>query len=66
METFKVEVSTSRNRKSSYNAKHTIEGNETQARLLYAGINIGNGYRKRLRVIDAAGKARVLDKQTSN
>jgi len=34
--------------KSGYKDRFRIQGNLTQAVLLYNGINIGNGYKKRL------------------
>lgn len=35
-------------KKSRYTIKYQVE-KEAQARLLYAGLNIGNGFKKRLR-----------------
>jgi hypothetical protein len=36
--------------KGSYKTRYKIVGNLSQAVLLYTGINIGNGYKKRLYV----------------
>lgn len=37
-----------KDKKDAYVNRYTIHGNLTQAVLLYNGINIGNGYKKRL------------------
>ena len=34
--------------RSSYRTRYTVRGNLAQAVLLFNGINIGNGYKKRL------------------
>jgi hypothetical protein len=41
-------VQIGKNKKDAYVNRYTIKGNLTQAVLLYNGINIGNGYKKRL------------------
>ena len=41
-------VQTGRNKKSRYTTKYKIVGNINQAAFWYIGINIGNGYKKRL------------------
>lgn len=50
--------------KSSYKTRYTITGNLGQAVLYYNGINIGNGYKKRLLML-GLNKDSVLDKQAS-
>ena len=50
--------------KSSYRDKYTFKGHEMpQAIIYYNGINIGNGYKKRL-YVDSFNKP-VLDRQFS-
>ena len=47
---FLVEVSRRPDRKSGYAVRNRVTGNPAQACVLYSGINLGNGYRKRLRL----------------
>ena len=49
--------------KSAYKTKYRIVGNLSQALLHYKGINIGNGYKKRLTMPSA--KRPTLAKQFS-
>lgn len=44
--TFLIQIG--KNIKSSYKTKYTIVGNLHQALMYYKGINLGNGYKKRL------------------
>jgi hypothetical protein len=46
--------------KGSYKVRNAIKGNLAQACLIYRGINIGNGYKKRLSMDD-----KVLGRHTS-
>lgn len=46
---FLVQVSRNRNSKSGYETKYSFTGAEfSKAAFYYQGINIGNGYRKRI------------------
>lgn len=60
---FKVQVTCRPTEKSKYETRYGT-ANETQARLLYRGINIGNGYRKRL-VCFGPGAPKILERHTS-
>ena len=46
--TTKFFVQIGKDKKDAYVNRYVIEGNLTQAVLLYNAINIGNGYKKRL------------------
>lgn len=41
-------IQTGKGKKGGYRTKYQIVGNLPQAIMLYKGINIGNGYKKRL------------------
>lgn len=60
---FKIEVSKSPRPKAGYETRYGTE-NETQARLLYKGINVGLGYKKRLVAIDGR-KRTILAREAS-
>lgn len=47
---FQVQVG--RGSKGAYKPRYTLKGNAVQACFYYRGINIGNGYKKRLVRID--------------
>ena len=46
---FAVEVG--KGERGEYKPRYSFEGNPAQAILYYNGINIGNGYKKRLRML---------------
>lgn len=46
---FIVECSKSKNDKSGYETRNTVVGDLGRAVMFYNGINIGNGYKKRLK-----------------
>lgn len=50
--------------KGSYKTKYRFTGNLEQAVMYYKGINIGNGYKKRL-LMPSCSKNPVLAKQSS-
>jgi hypothetical protein len=50
--------------KGEYRIRHRTKGNPTQACLLYQGINIGNGYKKRLVMSSHKGET-ILAKASS-
>ncbi len=58
---FRVQIG--KGAKGSYRDRYTIKGNLSQAVILFNGINIGNGYKKRL--YSDGMRHPVLARQTS-
>lgn len=56
-------VQVGRGKKGAYRTKYDIKGNLTQAVMYYNGINIGNGYKKRL-LMPASSRNPVLARST--
>jgi hypothetical protein len=51
--------------KGSYKTRYTVKGSLGQAAFLYVGINIGNGYKKRLVMPSSSRNRGVLARQAS-
>lgn len=56
-------VQIGRGKKGGYHTKYCIEGNLTQAVFYYNGINLGNGYKKRL-LMPSCSHNPILARQT--
>ncbi len=60
---FAVEVG--RGAKGSYRRRYTFPGDPARAVFYYRCINIGNGYKKRLRMLTASKGREVIARATS-